>query len=81
MSGRLSVAVERGWEIRRGRRRRCLAPITLTGAALEVLESLVPAIGNDPRTEWRHGWCGKRGHVLPTGTEVPTLRFDAFTCV
>ncbi len=80
VSGRLSVLVERGWEIRRGRRRRALAPVVLTGTALEVLASLAPAIGDDPAAEWRHGWCGKRGHVLPTGTEVPTLRFDGFTC-
>ena len=81
ISGRLSVAVERGWELRRGRRRRPLVPIALTGTALELLASIAPTIGNDPTPQWRHGWCGKRGHVLPTGSEAPTLVIDALTCV
>jgi hypothetical protein len=72
-SRRLVLRVERGWELRNGRRRRPLAPFELTGDCVDVLAHLDPAIGDDPTPDWRLGWCVKRGIALPTGSEAPTL--------
>ncbi len=72
-SGRMVIQVERGWELRHGRRRRPLAPFGLVGSALPTLAHLDPAIGSDPCPDWRLGWCIKGGVPLPTGTECPTL--------
>jgi hypothetical protein len=72
-SRRVVLRVERGWELRHGRRRRALAPFELTGDALELLAYLDPAFGNDPTSDWRLGWCVKRGIALPTGSESPTM--------
>lgn len=72
-SSRLVLRVERGWELRNGRRRRPLAPCELTGAVLEVLADIDPRIGNDPTPDWRLGWCVKDGLPLATGSEAPSL--------
>jgi len=73
LSGRIVLRVERGWELRQGRRRRALEPFELTGGALDVLAHVEPAVGSDPRPDWRLGWCVKDGVPLPTGSEAPTL--------
>jgi TldD protein len=73
VSFRMVLRVERGWEIRRGRRRRALAPCELTGNVLEALANLDPRIGSDPVADWRLGWCVKDGVPLPTGSECPSL--------
>ena len=73
LSGRILIRVERGWELRQGRRRRPLEPFELTGGALEVLAHIEPAVGRDPAPDWRLGWCIKDGVPLPTGSEAPTL--------
>jgi hypothetical protein len=73
MSSRTVLRVERGFEIRNGRRRRSLAPFELTGGVTEILAGIDPAMGNDPTPDWRLGWCVKDGLPLPTGSEAPTL--------
>ncbi len=72
-SRRVVLRVERGWEVRHGRRRRALAPFELTGDALEILAHLDPSFGDDATPDWRLGWCVKRGIALPTGSESPTI--------
>jgi hypothetical protein len=72
-SGRAVIRVERGWEVRHGRRRRPLAACALTGSVTELLAALDPAIGSDPEPDWRLGWCVKHGAALPTGSEAPSL--------
>jgi predicted Zn-dependent protease len=72
-SGRMVLRVERGWEIRSGKRRRSLAPCELTGGVLEVLASIDPRIGSDPTPDWRLGWCVKGGLPLATGSESPSM--------
>jgi hypothetical protein len=72
-SGRVVVLVERGWEIRHGRRRRPLAPFHLVGRVLEVLASIEPDLGTDPTPDWRLGWCAKGGALVPTGSDAPTM--------
>jgi len=73
VSSRTVLRVERGFEIRNGRRRRPLAPFELTGGVTEILAGIDPAVGNDPTPDWRLGWCVKDGLPLPTGSEAPTL--------
>jgi len=73
VSQRTVLRVERGWEIRHGRRRRPLAPCELTGGALEILARIDPRVGSDPTADWRLGWCVKDGLPLATGSEAPTL--------
>jgi TldD protein len=73
LSARTVIRVERGWEVRNGRRRRPLARCELTGPALEVLAHIDPVLGDDPAPEWRLGWCMKDGLPMPTGSEAPTL--------
>ena len=73
LSLRLVLRVERGWEVRNGRRRRALAPFELTGSVMEVLANIDPRIGADPTPDWRLGWCVKDGLPLPTGSEAPSL--------
>lgn len=73
MSSRTVLRVERGFEIRNGRRRRPLAPFELTGGVTEILAGIDPAVGNDPTPDWRLGWCVKDGLPLPTGSEAPTM--------
>ena len=73
VSRRTVLRVERGFEIRNGRRRRPLASFELTGSVTEILAGIDPAIGNDPTPDWRLGWCVKDGLPLPTGSEAPTL--------
>jgi hypothetical protein len=72
-SGRLVMRVERGYELRHGRRRRALAGFELTGGVLEVITGVDPAIGSDATADWRLGWCVKDGLPLPTGSEAPTM--------
>ncbi len=72
-SGRAVIRVERGWEIRHGRRRRPLAACALTGSVTELLAALDPAVGDDPEPDWRLGWCVKHGAALPTGSEAPAV--------
>jgi len=72
-SGRVVVLVERGWEIRHGRRRRPLAQLHLAGRVMEVLAALEPELGTDPTPDWRLGWCGKGGALVPTGSDAPTM--------
>jgi predicted Zn-dependent protease len=67
------LRVERGWEIRHGRRRRPLAAFELTGSALEILAGIDSRVGSDPTVDWRLGWCVKDGVPLATGSEAPTL--------
>jgi predicted Zn-dependent protease len=76
VSSRMVLRVERGWEIRHGRRRRPLAPCELTGGALEILGRIDPRVGADPIVDWRLGWCVKDGLPLATGTEAPSLLVD-----
>jgi TldD protein len=73
VSNRLLLRVERGWEIHQGRRRRALAPFELTGSSIDVLAHIEPTIANDPRPDWRLGWCVKDGAGLATGSEAPTM--------
>ena len=73
VSSRTVLRVERGWEVRLGRRRRPLAPCELTGGALEILTRIDSRIGSDPTADWRLGWCIKDGLPLATGSEAPTL--------
>jgi TldD protein len=73
VSSRTVLRVERGWEVRHGRRRRPLAPCELTGGALEILARIDSRVGSDPTADWRLGWCVKDGLPLATGAEAPTL--------
>jgi len=73
VSSRAVLRVERGFEIRNGRRRRPLAPFELTGGITEILAGIDPVVGDDPTPDWRLGWCVKDGAPLPTGSETPTL--------
>jgi len=73
VSFRFVLRIERGWEVRHGRRRRPLAPCELTGNVLETLANIDPRIGADPTPDWRLGWCVKDGVPLPTGSEAPSL--------
>jgi predicted Zn-dependent protease len=73
VSSRTVIRVERGYEIRHGRRRRPLAPFELTGGALEILAGIDSRVGSDAITDWRLGWCVKDGVPLATGSEAPTL--------
>jgi len=73
VSSRTVLRVERGWEVRHGRRRRPLAPCELTGGALEILARIDSRVGSDPTADWRLGWCIKDGLPLATGSEAPTL--------
>jgi TldD protein len=73
ISTRALIRVERGWEIRNGRRRRPLAGLELTGPVLEVLSNIDPAMGDDPTPDWRLGWCMKGSMPLPTGSSAPTI--------
>jgi hypothetical protein len=73
VSSRTVLRVERGFELRNGRRRRALGPLELTGSVTEILAGIDTAIGNDPTPDWRLGWCVKNGLPLPTGSEAPTL--------
>jgi hypothetical protein len=72
-SGRVVIRIERGWEIRHGRRRRELGQLHVTGSALNLLANIDPAIGDDPQPEWRLGWCVKNGLPIATGSESPTI--------
>ncbi len=73
VSKRLVLHVERGWEVRHGRRRRPLAAFALTGGALEVAAHLEPSLGSDPTPDWRLGWCVKDGVPIATGSEAPSI--------
>jgi hypothetical protein len=73
VSARTVLRVERGWEVRHGRRRRPLAPCELTGGALEILAGIDSRIGSDPSADWRLGWCVKDGVPLATASEAPTI--------
>ncbi len=73
VSHRIVLRIERGWEVRHGRRRRPLAPCELTGSVLETLANIDPRIGTDATADWRLGWCVKDGVPLPTGSEAPSL--------
>jgi hypothetical protein len=72
-SNRVVLRVERGWEIRNGRRRRPLADCELTGGILETLAAIDPHVGSDPTPDWRLGWCIKDGMPIATGSEAPTV--------
>jgi len=67
------IKVERGFEIRHGRRRRPLAQCELVGSVLEILAGMQPELGNDHIIDWRLGWCVKGGWPLPTGSVGPTM--------
>jgi hypothetical protein len=71
--GRVSIRVERGWEVRQGRRRRPLAPCALAGVTEQILGRLEPSMGVDATPDWRLGWCVKGGHPLATGARSPTV--------
>ena len=73
VSSRTVLQVERGWEVRHGRRRRPLAPCELTGGVVEILANIDPRVGSDPTPDWRLGWCVKDGVPLPTGSEAPSI--------
>jgi TldD protein len=73
VSSRTVLRVERGWEVRHGRRRRPLAPCELTGSVVEILANIDRRIGSDSIPDWRLGWCVKGGVPLPTGSESPSL--------
>ena len=73
VSSRMVLRVERGWELRHGRRRRPLAACELTGGTLEILARIDSRVGSDPTADWRLGWCVKDGLPLATGSEAPTL--------
>jgi predicted Zn-dependent protease len=78
VSSRIVLRIEKGWEIRHGRRRRPLASCELTGSVLEILANIDPRVGSDPTPDWRLGWCVKDGVPLPTGSEAPTLLVTRF---
>jgi len=73
VSSRTVLRVERGWEVRHGRRRRPLAPCELTGSVVEILANIDPRVGSDATPDWRLGWCVKNGVPLPTGSEAPSM--------
>jgi TldD protein len=73
VSSRTVIRVERGCEIRHGRRRRPLKPFELTGSALEILAGIDSRVGSDATSDWRLGWCVKDGVPLATGSESPSL--------
>jgi TldD protein len=73
VSSRTVLRVERGWEVRHGRRRRPLAPFELTGSVVEILANIDPRVGSDSTPDWRLGWCVKDGVPLPTGSEAPSM--------
>jgi TldD protein len=73
VSSRTVLRVERGFEVRNGRRRRPAGPFELTGRVPEILAAIDPAVGDDPIPDWRLGWCVKDGLPLPTGSEAPTI--------
>jgi TldD protein len=73
VSRRTVLRVERGFEIRNGRRRRPLGSFELTGGVTDILAGIDPAVGNDPTPDWRLGWCVKDGLPLATGSEAPSL--------
>jgi hypothetical protein len=73
VSSRTVLRVERGWEVRHGRRRRPLAPFDLTGSVVEILANIDPRVGSDATPDWRLGWCVKDGVPLPTGSEAPSM--------
>jgi predicted Zn-dependent protease len=73
VSARTVLRVERGWEVRHGRRRRPLAPCELTGNVVEILAKIDDRLGSDPTADWRLGWCVKDGLPLPTGSETPSV--------
>ena len=72
-SGRVVLRVERGWELRHGRRRRAVSGCELTGGILATLARLDATLGNDAEADWRLGWCVKDGEPLATGSLCPTL--------
>lgn len=72
-TGHALLRVERGWEVRSGRRRRPLARCELIGGVVAVLAAIDPALGDDPTPDWRLGWCAKHGDTLPTGSSAPTV--------
>jgi predicted Zn-dependent protease len=73
VSNRTILRVERGWEIRSGKRRRALRALELTGGTMDLLAAIDPRLGNDPQPDWRLGWCVKDGMSIPTGSEAPTV--------
>jgi len=73
ISGRVQLWVKEGWEIRRGKRRRALAPFYLGGSVGEILAGIHPEMGNDSCLDWRLGWCLKEGLPLPTGAQAPSI--------
>jgi len=73
VSARTVLRVERGWEVRHGRKRRPLAPCELTGSVVEILAKIDNRLGSDPTADWRLGWCVKDGLPLPTGSETPSV--------
>jgi TldD protein len=75
VSGRVVLRIERGWEVRHGRRRRPTDGYELTGNVLDVLAHVDSSVGSDPTPDWRLGWCVKNGVPLPTGSEAPSMLF------
>jgi hypothetical protein len=73
VSNRTILRVERGWEVRNGKRRRALRALELTGGIMDLLAAIDPRLGNDPQPDWRLGWCIKDGMSIPTGSEAPTV--------
>jgi predicted Zn-dependent protease len=61
--------------LRRGRRARALAPLTLIGRAAAVARGVLAAAG-PPVTSGEPGWCGKDGESVATGAAAPWLLVD-----
>lgn len=76
-SGRVQLEVEAGWELRRGRRRRALAPCLLGATVQQIFGGIRPDIGCDRGIDWRLGWCLKAGVSLPTGSEGPSILIES----
>jgi len=75
-SGRAQLRIEEGWEIRRGKRRRPLAPFFLGAGIIELLRGIRGEIGSDRCIDFRLGWCFKNGLPVPTGSEGPSILLE-----
>ena len=52
---------------------RCLFVAGVQVTVAFVTPHIDPAVGCDPVSDWRLGWCVKDGLPLPTGSEAPSL--------
>ena len=74
-SGLLLLRVRTAFSLRRGTRRRVLAPFTLVGTVASVTGGLLAAAQPSDRGA-EPGWCAKDGEVVPTGGLAPWLLIE-----